>query len=85
LNSRPKNGLYYFFYVLFSVDTWRLLIGFTLAAIFGPDLTAGRELGVAGDIVVWTMVLAIGYAASRYPADFISKGLRKFFTGKAWE
>jgi hypothetical protein len=83
LNNRPQNGLYYFFYVLFSVDTWRILIGFTLAVIFGPRLTAGRGLGTAGEIVVWVMVLAIGYAASQYPARFISKGLRKFFTVKA--
>lgn len=83
MNSRPKNGLYYFFYVLFSVDTWRILIGLALAVIFGPKLTAGRELGTTGEIVGWAMILAIGYAASQYPARFISRGLRKFFTGKA--
>jgi hypothetical protein len=83
LNNRPKNGLYYFFYVLFSVDTWRILIGLTMAVIFGPRLTAGRELGTAGEIVVWAMILAIGYAAGQYPAQFIAKGLRKLFTGKA--
>lgn len=67
------------------MDTWRLLIGFILAVIFGPKLTAGRELGVSGEIVVWAMVMAIGYAAGHYPARFISKGLRNFFTGRAWE
>lgn len=83
MNSRPQNGLYYFFYVLFSVDTWRVLIGLAMALIFGPRLTAGRGLGAAGEIVVWAMILAIGYAAGQYPARFISRGLRKFFTGKA--
>jgi hypothetical protein len=74
--------LYYFFYVLFSVDTWRILIGLVIAVIFGPRLTAGRDLGTAGEIVVWIMLLAIGYAAAQYPARFISKGLRKLFTGR---
>jgi hypothetical protein len=65
------------------MDTWRILIGLIMAVIFGPRLTAGRGLGTAGETVVWAMVLAIGYAASQYPARFISRGLRKLFTGKA--
>jgi len=82
LNSRPKNGLYYFFYILFSIDTWRILIGLIMAAIFGPRLTAGQELGTAGEIVAWAMICAIGYVVSQYPARFISRGLRKLITGK---
>lgn len=82
LNDHPKTGLYYFFYVLFSVDTWRILIGLIMAGILSPKLMEGRELGMVGEIMVWVMVMTIGYAAGQYPARFISRGLRKLFTGK---
>jgi hypothetical protein len=74
--------LYYFFYLLFSVDTWRILIGCALAAIVAPMLTAERHLALPGRVVVWFMLLAIGYAAGNHPARFISRTLRALFTDK---
>ncbi len=72
--------LYCFFYLLFAVDTWRILIGVALAVIFGPMLTAERHLPLPAQVVTWAMILGIGYAAGHLPARFISRGLRKLFT-----
>lgn len=80
LKTNTNRPLYYFFYLLFSIDTWRILIGCLLAVIFGPMLTAQRHASLPGQVVIWLMLLAVGYAAGHYPARFISRGLRKLFT-----
>jgi hypothetical protein len=80
LKKNSNRLLYYFFYILFSVDTWRLLIGFVLALIFGPMLTAEQHLSLPGRVVVWLMILAIGYAVGHHPARYISRSLRRLFT-----
>jgi hypothetical protein len=64
------------------VDTWRILIGFVLAAVFAPKLAADRGYTLGAEVVVWLMLIGIGYAAGNYPARLISKGLQGLFTPK---
>lgn len=80
--ERQRNSiLYIFFYVLFSVETWRILMGIAMAVLLCPRLMARSEYGMAAQIVIWAMIFVIGYTVSSYPARFISKGLRRLFTG----
>lgn len=82
MKSRTNRVLYYFFYLLFSIDTWRIVIGLITAVVFTPALTKDRNYSVGGEVMLWLMVLTIGYAAAGYPAKYISKGLQRFFTMK---
>ncbi len=71
---------YYFFYLIFSPDFWRLLIGVGAALwlapqIFRPDMTAL----VRG--MLYVMLCAIGWAASAVPAGWICRGLKRLVLG----
>jgi hypothetical protein len=81
LERQHNRALYIFFYVLFSAETWRILMGAAMAVLLGPGLTAAGGYGVAAQCVIWVMILAVGYIVSSYPARLISKGLRRLFTG----
>ncbi|MBW2368763.1 MAG: hypothetical protein JRH15_12850 [Deltaproteobacteria bacterium] len=73
--------LYYLFYVLFSTDTWRICIGFLLAVLIGPMLTASAGYSTAAETLIRLMLLAIGYALSAPIARRISRELKKRLTG----
>jgi hypothetical protein len=65
--------LYIIFYLLFSPDTWRILIGLVSAILIAPRAAAGY--GLAAQTVVWLMILALGYVLSAPVGKFISKRL----------
>lgn len=67
--------LYIVFYLLFSPDTWRALIGLAAALIIGPRATAGGNYGPAGQTIVWLMILVIFYVLSAPVGKFISRRL----------
>jgi hypothetical protein len=75
LKSGKNRFLYVLFYLLFSPDTWRILIGLLSALIIGPMATSSRDYTPAGQAVIWLMILAIFYALSAPVGKFISKKL----------
>jgi hypothetical protein len=68
---------YYLFYLLFSEDTWRIAAGLVLAVLLGPPVTRGRNLGQAGEVMVWLMILAIGWSVTAWPAKKITTALKR--------
>ncbi len=68
---------YIFFYLLFSEDTWRIAAGFACALFLGPLLTQGRNLSQGGEVMVWLMILAIGWSVTAWPAKKITAALRR--------
>lgn len=68
---------YVFFYLLFSEDTWRIAAGFVCAVLLGPLLTQGRNLSQAGEVMVWLMLLAIGWSVTAWPAKKITAALQR--------
>jgi hypothetical protein len=77
MQKRRLTVSYFLFYLLFSEDTWRLAAGFVLALILGPRITQGRDLGQTGEVMVWLMILAIGWSAMAWPAKKLSTALRR--------
>lgn len=71
---------YIFFFVLFSPDSWQILIGVVCAAFLGPVI-ASPEMNVWGKIVLYFMIATIGYAASAVPARWFARSLRKVVLG----
>ena len=67
--------LFVAFYLLFSPDTWRILIGLAAALIIGPIATAGGSYNPAGQVIIWLMILVIFYVLSAPVGRFISKRL----------
>ncbi len=73
---------YVFFYILFSVDTWRILIGIAASAVLTPRLSETQDLPAKGEAMLYVMIAGIGWAVSAYPAKKIATGLRKFVLKK---
>jgi len=70
------------FYLLFSPDTWRVLIGLLAAMVIGPRIVSGSSYSPTGQVVVWLMILALGYVLSAPIGRFISKRLTAGFGRK---
>ncbi|MBR9985146.1 MAG: hypothetical protein KFF68_04490 [Desulfosarcina sp.] len=68
---------YIFFYLLFSEDTWRIAAGFVCALFLAPLLTQGRNLSQGGEVMVWLMILAIGWSVTAWPAKKITAALQR--------
>ena len=79
MKTGKNQFLYVVFYLLFSPDTWRILIGLLAALIIGPKATAGGDYGTAGQTVIWLMILVIFYVLSAPVGRFISKRLTSTF------
>jgi hypothetical protein len=77
MQKRPMTVAYVFFYLLFSEDTWRIGAGFFCALFLGPLLTEGRNLSQGGEVMVWLMILAIGWSVTAWPAKKITAALRR--------
>ena len=77
MSKRPLTFSYLFFYLLFSPDTWRILFGFVGAVVLGPLLTQGRNLSQTGEVVVWLMIMAIGWSVTAWPAKKIAGALQR--------
>ena len=77
MQKRPWSASYIFFYLLFSDDTWRILAGFIMAVILGPMITQGRNLSQGGEVMIWLMIMAIGWSISGWPARKITGVLKK--------
>lgn len=81
MTKRKLSLLYIFFYLLFSVDTWRVIIGIGLAVFLAPQIVPD-DLSLSGEIVVWLMITAIGWWVSYYPARMIAGFLKQIVIKK---
>jgi len=77
-NKRKITLGYIFFYVLFSVDTWRISLGILISAILTPQLLKSNALSASGELMLYIMLAVIGWAVTAYPASKIALLLRKF-------
>lgn len=76
MTKRPVTPAYIIFFILFLPDSWRILIGIAAAALFDHFVT-GPDMDAVGRIMIFLMLAAIGYAASGYPARWISYALKR--------
>ena len=77
MRKRTLTVSYIFFYLLFSDDTWRIAAGLVCAIFLGPLLTQGRNLSQGGEVMVWLMILAIGWSVTAWPAKKITGALQR--------
>ncbi len=82
MSKRPPTPAYVVFYILFSPDTWRILIGTGLAFLLAPKIIAPRELSPAGEVMVWVMIITIGWAVSAIPGKKIAEFFKRLVLGK---
>lgn len=78
--KRPVTPAYVVFYVLFSPDTWRIVMGIILAFLLVPHI-AKSDMTVIARGILYVMVATIGYAASGVPAGGITKILKRMILG----
>ena len=72
---------YLFFHLLLSEDTWRIVIGVSLAVILAPHLLPFDRTGM-GRYVMFITAVVIGWAVSKVPSQWIVRQLRLVFPGK---
>ncbi|BBO80699.1 hypothetical protein DSCO28_12650 [Desulfosarcina ovata subsp. sediminis] len=77
MQKRPITVSYIFFYLLFSEDAWRIAAGFVGAVLLGPLVAQSRELTQAAEVVVWLMIMVIGWSVTAWPARKITAALRR--------
>ncbi|RJP81902.1 MAG: hypothetical protein C4522_04035 [Desulfobacteraceae bacterium] len=76
-NKRNITIGYIFFYLLFSVDTWRILLGILISILLTPQLLKTNPMTGSGEIMLYIMLAGIGWAITAYPAKSIALFLRK--------
>jgi len=81
LSKRQLTVRYILFYILFLPDSWQILAGL-IAAWFLAPLVELPEAGFGGRAVLFIMLVAIGYAAFRMPARWITRSLVKWILGE---
>lgn len=76
VNKRPLTPGYLFFYLIFWPDTYRILIGLSVAFFLAPRIMPPDQ-GWFGLVMMHIMLACMGYAASGKPARSISHKLKK--------
>lgn len=66
--------------MLFSPDTWRVVIGIIVAYFLAP-LILPPELPPAGIVLLYVMLAVIGYTGSRIPAGWITRAIKQLILG----
>jgi len=80
MRKRKKTPGYYFFYLLFLPESWRVLIG--LAAAYGLlPLVVYTGMTTGGKALLFIMLATIGYTASGVPARWMSRTLKRLLLG----
>jgi TPP-dependent 2-oxoacid decarboxylase len=82
MSRRPLTPAYVVFYVLFSPDTWRILIGIGLAFFLAPQIIQSREISPAGQVMVWGMIITIGWAVFAILGKKIAAFFKRLVLGK---
>ncbi len=80
--DKPKTRTYFFFYIIFHPDSWRILFGFCVSILLTPQI-APPDLTTPGRLVLYVMIATIGWAAFGKPAGWITGSLKKWFLGDA--
>ena len=76
-DNRKITPVYVLFYILFSVDIWRIVLGILVSVLLTPLLLKTNELSPAGVAMLYVMMTAIGWSVASYPARKIAFFLRK--------
>jgi len=77
---RSKTAAYYLFYLLFSTDFWRILLGMAVSIVATPHL-APMDMSAAGRVMLYVMVAAIGWTITAAPARWISRAMKTLILG----
>lgn len=73
---RKRRGpIFFFFYLLFSPDTWRILVGTVMAVILTPRLLPIDRTGM-GRYVLFIMIVVVGWAVTGAPARWFTQRLQ---------
>ncbi len=80
LAKRPITANYIFFYILFSQDTWRIMIAIVFSFLVAP-YTYEPDTEVFGRVLLYIMVAGIGFAAGGLPARLITRMIKKLVLG----
>ena len=78
--KRPVTPAYVIFYILFSPDTWRIVMGIIFAVLLVPHIVK-PDMTMPARGVLYIMVATIGYAGSGLPARGITKLLKRLILG----
>ena len=78
--NRPRTPTYFVFYLLFSTDFWRVVMGVVLSILATPYVVPG-DFSSAGRAMLYVMVAAIGWTITAAPARWITRGLKKAILG----
>ena len=79
-SNRPKTPTYLVFYLLFSPDFWRILMGVAVSILATPYL-APMGFSAAGRAMLYVMAAAIGWTITAVPARWITRVLKKAILG----
>ena len=71
-----------FFYLIFSEDAWRIGFGIVFAYVLAPSIMATRELQLGGTILVYLMLISIGWWLFGFPARKITRFLMIWIRNK---
>lgn len=82
MRQHPLTPAYALFYLLFSPDTWRIVMGIGLALFLEPRISAGRSLGPAERVVLWIMLACIGWAVSAIPGKRLAALFKRLVLGR---
>jgi hypothetical protein len=76
LPKRPLTVTYLLFYILFSADTWRILVGIAVAFFLAPHIIR-PDYDLMGATIIYIMLASIGYAFSGRLGRWISDALKR--------
>lgn len=78
--KRPVTPAYVIFFILFSPDTWRIVMGIIVAVLLVPHIVK-PDMTMPARAVLYIMVATIGYAGSGLPARGFTKFLKRLILG----
>ncbi len=80
MNKRPITPSYIVFYILFSPDTWRILMGVIFSVFLSPQAIP-EDMNTGGAVLIYIMIATIGYSAAGIPGRWISGMFKKLILG----
>lgn len=80
---RSITPIYILSYLVLSEDVWRLAFGGVFAYILAPSVLATRQMEMAGAVLVYVMLICIGWWIAGYPAKIITQAMMRWLRKKA--
>lgn len=81
--KHPLTPLYIFSYLILTEDVWRIAFGVLFACILAPSVLATRQVEITGTILIYVMLICIGWWLSGYPAKKITRTLMAWIRKKS--